>query len=480
MLLVTLSEPPLGAFLSGKSTAILPAAYYAELKLEAVVSRMPNKHPPSLFLSHHVLPASRQCQHGSNKGKYYACFDKAHEARHNNGMLACTLAMIYLLPAEHRSAPRSASSVQTAPRDSLPTRALNVLHVYARSARCAAARSSWFVTSHCGIHETQPNRPLDKHPPNTRRWSCRPRRRRLPSPRAATSASCRISVSLTAGSSRASRRADTAAPVAEQHRAGGAHLQHVRRLPRPTRHPIRHPNPFSYDSIQITSHSAFDAPAVNPNYLSVSYDADHHARGVLVLILVRYRNTHNKRTPPLPLRAVGRRPWAHRPTADEDRHRLGRDTDAPGRSAALRLRLCPLNTSALSTIGGSLKWGTGMSIVRRAGNMDQAPPCIWMRGRPSPTLSQEERDEALAVRNSACVPSPYCSAALYGTRNIAPCTLAGAPFRCDPNSPGQHRWAGPARPESRGLGPAWEGLGFYFLRPEPKPWGGAWPGPAWA
>jgi hypothetical protein len=28
---------------------------------------------------------------------------------------------------------------------------------------------------------------------------------------------------------------------------------------------------------------------------------------------------------------------------------------------------------------------------------------------------------------------------------------------------------GPARPESRGLGPAREGLGLYFLRPEPKP-----------
>jgi hypothetical protein len=27
---------------------------------------------------------------------------------------------------------------------------------------------------------------------------------------------------------------------------------------------------------------------------------------------------------------------------------------------------------------------------------------------------------------------------------------------------------GPARPESRGLGPAQEGLGFYFLRPEPS------------
>ncbi|KAJ7897139.1 hypothetical protein B0H14DRAFT_3124691 [Mycena olivaceomarginata] len=32
----TLSEPPLGAFLSGKSTAILPAAQQAELELEAV------------------------------------------------------------------------------------------------------------------------------------------------------------------------------------------------------------------------------------------------------------------------------------------------------------------------------------------------------------------------------------------------------------------------------------------------------------
>ncbi|KAJ7882426.1 beta-glucan synthesis-associated protein-domain-containing protein [Mycena olivaceomarginata] len=38
----TLSKPPLGAFLSGKSTAILPAAQQAELELEAVVSRMPN------------------------------------------------------------------------------------------------------------------------------------------------------------------------------------------------------------------------------------------------------------------------------------------------------------------------------------------------------------------------------------------------------------------------------------------------------
>jgi hypothetical protein len=26
-------------------------------------------------------------------------------------------------------------------------------------------------------------------------------------------------------------------------------------------------------------------------------------------------------------------------------------------------------------------------------------------------------------------------AALYGIRNIAPCTLAGAPFRCDPTLP---------------------------------------------
>ncbi|KAJ7772763.1 hypothetical protein B0H14DRAFT_2632282 [Mycena olivaceomarginata] len=29
---------------------------------------------------------------------------------------------------------------------------------------------------------------------------------------------------------------------------------------------------------------------------------------------------------------------------------------------------------------------------------------------------------------------------------------------------------GPARPENRGLGPAWEGSGFHFLRLEPKPW----------
>ncbi|KAJ7880511.1 hypothetical protein B0H14DRAFT_2566205 [Mycena olivaceomarginata] len=39
---------------------------------------------------------------------------------------------------------------------------------------------------------------------------------------------------------------------------------------------------------------------------------------------------------------------------------------------------------------------------------------------------------------------------------------------------------GPARPESPGLGPAWAGLGFHFMRPEPKPWRRAWPGPAWA
>ncbi|KAJ7307630.1 hypothetical protein DFH08DRAFT_1088611, partial [Mycena albidolilacea] len=32
----------------------------------------------------------------------------------NSGTLACTLAMLYLPPAEHCSAPRSASSVQTA------------------------------------------------------------------------------------------------------------------------------------------------------------------------------------------------------------------------------------------------------------------------------------------------------------------------------------------------------------------------------
>ncbi|KAJ7804089.1 hypothetical protein B0H14DRAFT_3775695 [Mycena olivaceomarginata] len=35
----TLSKPPLGAFLSGKSTAILPAAQQAELELEAVLYR---------------------------------------------------------------------------------------------------------------------------------------------------------------------------------------------------------------------------------------------------------------------------------------------------------------------------------------------------------------------------------------------------------------------------------------------------------
>ncbi|KAJ7817991.1 hypothetical protein B0H14DRAFT_2601604 [Mycena olivaceomarginata] len=39
---------------------------------------------------------------------------------------------------------------------------------------------------------------------------------------------------------------------------------------------------------------------------------------------------------------------------------------------------------------------------------------------------------------------------------------------------------GPARPESPGLGPTWEGLGFQFSKPKPKPWGRAWPGSAWA
>jgi hypothetical protein len=33
-------------------------------------------------------------------------------------------------------------------------------------------------------------------------------------------------------------------------------------------------HPFSRSSIQITSHPAFDAPAINLNYLSVSYDTD--------------------------------------------------------------------------------------------------------------------------------------------------------------------------------------------------------------
>jgi hypothetical protein len=39
---------------------------------------------------------------------------------------------------------------------------------------------------------------------------------------------------------------------------------------------------------------------------------------------------------------------------------------------------------------------------------------------------------------------------------------------------------GLARPESWGLGSAWEGLGFHFLRPEPQALGEAWSGPAWA
>ncbi|KAJ7821871.1 hypothetical protein B0H14DRAFT_3471170 [Mycena olivaceomarginata] len=402
--------PRVGAFLSGKSTAILPAAYYAELKLEAV-----------------FLPASRQCQHGSNKGKYYTCFDKAHEARHNNWTLACTLAMIYLLPAEHRSAPRSASSVQTATARLPPPRAPNVLHVYARSARCAAARSSWFVTSHCGIHETRPTVLSTSTRQILDAGLADPAAAAFPAPRCYQR---ELPHQRLARQQEAAARLAALTPLLLSPSIGQAELM-------PNRHPIRHPNPFSYGSIQITSHSAFDAPAYVRQFMHTAPPAGGIAIEIgaavvavialmAVLILVRYRNTHNKRTPPPPLRAVGKKdPWypyryIPRPPPPQSRGPfMPMGTPAPP--------LTKIGTDSVATLthpDDQQRFAYGYAPEHQRFEHDWRQP-----------EGGEEHDEVLAVRNSACVPSPYCSAALYGTRNIAPCTLAGAPFRCDPTLP---------------------------------------------
>ncbi|KAJ7707268.1 hypothetical protein B0H14DRAFT_2646844 [Mycena olivaceomarginata] len=66
-------------------------------------------------------------------------------------------------------------------------------------------------------------------------------------------------------------------------------------------------------------------------------------------------------------------------------------------------------------------------------------------------------------------------------RGRATCYFHWLPLACSRRSPVLASvLQGPARPESPGLGPAWAGLGFHFLRPKPKPWRRAWPGPAWA
>ncbi|KAJ7300623.1 hypothetical protein DFH08DRAFT_828312 [Mycena albidolilacea] len=89
----TLSEPPLGAFLSGKSTAILPAAQEAELELEAV-SRS--------ALSSGLLPANASTaatKESTTLPFSIQCFKKTHGPQYNSGTLACTLATLYLPPS---------------------------------------------------------------------------------------------------------------------------------------------------------------------------------------------------------------------------------------------------------------------------------------------------------------------------------------------------------------------------------------------
>ncbi|KAJ7302710.1 hypothetical protein DFH08DRAFT_826451 [Mycena albidolilacea] len=156
----TLSEPPLGAFLSGKSTAILPAAQEAELELEAV-SRS--------ALSSGLLPANASTA-ATKESTTLRASKKAHGPQYkfwDLGMHPCNT----LPPAQQNIAHQNTAPPLTPPPSTQMATARPPPCPSAKCLSCTHPGNAQGVmrhckvcchglaTSHCKIHETRPPTP---------------------------------------------------------------------------------------------------------------------------------------------------------------------------------------------------------------------------------------------------------------------------------------------------------------------------------